>query len=380
MRVESLHRTARPRAVLHRAAPRRRDEHDASDIARDRRRRDRRGGRRARRARRSSSRPTDPAGSAVRTTCAPGTDRGRSTTAPADGSPTGSRSAAATGSSAATPRRSPSSSATCELPVYERMAVVRLGSLGLTVPYPLQAHVDALGRGDAQRSRATSSRRGQAPTRRRPTLGAGCSASFGPTLCDLFFVPFHDRYTAGLTDQIAPQDAYKSPASPGNRGYNTSFRYPVGGLDRLAQRLADALRHPLRQRGSSASTPPRSSVSSATGRELRLRAAALDAAARPGRRDGRRVDVDEPTRPVHLGARAEHRRRTRAECPDCSLAVRARFARPASIASASTATSTPTSCPADRRDGSHVSMYVERAFPGGRRPGTTRGRARTPSR
>ena len=37
---------------------------------------------------------------------------------------------------------------------------------------------------------------------------------FGPTLCELFFEPFHRRYTAGLCDSIAPQDAYKSPTDP----------------------------------------------------------------------------------------------------------------------------------------------------------------------
>src|SRR5262249_38810832 len=74
-------------------------------------------------------------------------------------------------------------------------------------------------------------------------------ASFGPTLCELFFAPFHERYTAGLWKSIAPQDRYKSPgrlsailqgASEDTPpvGYNTQFMYPVDGLGTLAQRMA----------------------------------------------------------------------------------------------------------------------------------------------
>jgi protoporphyrinogen oxidase len=73
---------------------------------------------------------------------------------------------------------------------------------------------------------------------------------FGPTLCDLFFHPFHDRYTAGLHERIAPQDGYKSmrhlglgiqgasPSTPSG-GYNATFVYPREGLDALASRMAD---------------------------------------------------------------------------------------------------------------------------------------------
>ncbi len=72
---------------------------------------------------------------------------------------------------------------------------------------------------------------------------------FGPSLCEKFFFPFHHLYTAGLYQSIAPQDAYKSPlnlaqtirgtfdgADPA--GYNVSFVYPAGGLDALARAMA----------------------------------------------------------------------------------------------------------------------------------------------
>jgi protoporphyrinogen oxidase len=73
--------------------------------------------------------------------------------------------------------------------------------------------------------------------------------SFGPTLTDSFFGPFHELYTAGLWKRIAPQDPYKSPIDAGQVilgasgatppiGYNTSYLYPRFGLDSVAARLA----------------------------------------------------------------------------------------------------------------------------------------------
>jgi protoporphyrinogen oxidase len=72
--------------------------------------------------------------------------------------------------------------------------------------------------------------------------------SFGPTLCELFFYPFHQLYTSGLFKQIAPGD-YKSPvdlsvairgafnqATP--VGYNVTYVYPEEGLNTLARRMA----------------------------------------------------------------------------------------------------------------------------------------------
>ena len=74
-------------------------------------------------------------------------------------------------------------------------------------------------------------------------------AQFGPTLCELFFFPFNERYTAGAYAQIAPQDAYKSAidrdrvlrgakARLPQGGYNVSFYYPLQGLDHLTRAIA----------------------------------------------------------------------------------------------------------------------------------------------
>jgi protoporphyrinogen oxidase len=75
------------------------------------------------------------------------------------------------------------------------------------------------------------------------------AAQFGPTLCRLFFGPFHARYTAGLWTEIRPQDNYKTPidkalVSKGSvektpdAGYNAEFVYPKEGLDGLARKMA----------------------------------------------------------------------------------------------------------------------------------------------
>lgn len=73
---------------------------------------------------------------------------------------------------------------------------------------------------------------------------------FGETLNNIFFAPFHERYTAGLYKNIAPQDPYKSPlnlksiidGASGNpdlsAGYNATFVYPEEGLDTLTERIA----------------------------------------------------------------------------------------------------------------------------------------------
>jgi protoporphyrinogen oxidase len=74
--------------------------------------------------------------------------------------------------------------------------------------------------------------------------------TFGTTLTNEFFGPFHELYTAGLWKRIAPQDAYKSPISiesvirgasgtTAPVGYNTTYLYPQEGLNVLAQRIAE---------------------------------------------------------------------------------------------------------------------------------------------
>ena len=62
--------------------------------------------------------------------------------------------------------------------------------------------------------------------------------SFGTTLCELFFWPFNNLYTAGLYEHIAPQDFYKTPVDALPTGYNEKFVYPEEGLDTIARKIA----------------------------------------------------------------------------------------------------------------------------------------------
>ncbi len=115
---------------------------------------------------------------------------------------------------------------------YTRAAAVYFADRDLTVPYPLQAHLDALG----PEAAAAARREMAAAPRPVRTMAEWLRATFGPTLCARFFDPFHARYTAGLWETIAPQDPAKSPRQ--GTGYNGTFRYPVAGLAALVDALA----------------------------------------------------------------------------------------------------------------------------------------------
>ena len=129
---------------------------------------------------------------------------------------------------------------------YERRSSVYFPEDGRRVPYPLQNHLYALERDVASRALAEMAR---PDAGRVVTMRDWLLASFGPTLCERFFFPFHALYTAGLYEEIAPQDSYKSPVdlalairgafgAPPAVGYNTTFLYPEPGLDALARALA----------------------------------------------------------------------------------------------------------------------------------------------
>lgn len=60
---------------------------------------------------------------------------------------------------------------------------------------------------------------------------------FGGELCSLFFDPFNEKYTAGLYNQIIPQDEYKSPKT--GSGWVSTFCDPVGGLSTLVDKMAN---------------------------------------------------------------------------------------------------------------------------------------------
>jgi len=129
---------------------------------------------------------------------------------------------------------------------YRRSSAVYFAEQDMYVPYPIQNHLGYLGPEMAQRALTEII---NAPKNKPATMAGWLAQSFGSTLTERFFGPFHQLYTAGLWPQIAPQDAYKSPvdvslalqgafgqASP--VGYNVTFVYPQDGLNTLAQQMA----------------------------------------------------------------------------------------------------------------------------------------------
>ncbi len=131
---------------------------------------------------------------------------------------------------------------------YIRRSAVYLVDEDLLLPYPIQNNLRYLNPNTAAQA---LSEMVKASTAKEPlvTMADWLLAGFGPTLCDLFFYPFHEQYTAGLWRNISPQDAYKSPVSLSlaiqgafseakEVGYNATFVYPVDGLDTLTQRIA----------------------------------------------------------------------------------------------------------------------------------------------
>ena len=121
----------------------------------------------------------------------------------------------------------------------------------VTVPYPLQDNLRFLDSSVSSKVLQEIGAPAQSrPVSRRGTMRHWLRDGFGDTLCDLFFDPFHERYTGGLHRRIAPQDAYKTPIDPAKvrdgaraettpSGYNVSFAYPREGLDVLARRMAE---------------------------------------------------------------------------------------------------------------------------------------------
>ena len=129
---------------------------------------------------------------------------------------------------------------------YNRKSSVYFHGEKTYVPYPIQNHLSYLEQDVAVKALLEIMDYKKAPFL---TMKEWMNQYFGPTLCDVFFYPFHELYTANLYDRIAPQDIYKSPIDRSSVikgaisnappvGYNTSFVYPLGGLTVLAQRMA----------------------------------------------------------------------------------------------------------------------------------------------
>jgi protoporphyrinogen oxidase len=143
------------------------------------------------------------------------------------------------------------------LTMYARRAAVFFSDNGRFAPYPLQDHIRCLDR-SLQRRILDEIRAERCPGAAPANFRDSLLASFGPTLCELFFFPFNERYTAGLYHRVAPQDAYKSRAdrermlngtrgAVDNVGYNCVFYYPEHGLDQMVAAIAAQCRICLQQ-------------------------------------------------------------------------------------------------------------------------------------
>jgi len=69
------------------------------------------------------------------------------------------------------------------------------------------------------------------------TLKYWMEEKFGSELGNLFFHPWHEKYTGGLYDQIVQDDVTKSPQPKGDI-YNKYFYYPINGLSELVDSMA----------------------------------------------------------------------------------------------------------------------------------------------
>ena len=127
---------------------------------------------------------------------------------------------------------------------YTRDSAVYFRNQDRYVDYPIQNNLRQLPPEFADRAIEEMSN----PIGSARTLKEWLLRNFGPQLCETFFFPFHERYTAGLYDAVSPQDEYKSPVNLAHAiqgasgpitavGYNTEFAYPVSGLDQLARAM-----------------------------------------------------------------------------------------------------------------------------------------------
>ncbi len=129
---------------------------------------------------------------------------------------------------------------------YKRKSAVYFPDLDFYVPYPLQNYAYVF---PAKIRKQIHDEIIASPSLKAPViLQEWLISNFGRTLCKLFFLPFHDLYTAGLTTKITTQDLFKSPADrfqilkglkekTSTMGYNTSFVYPKQGLDHLIRKI-----------------------------------------------------------------------------------------------------------------------------------------------
>jgi protoporphyrinogen oxidase len=104
-----------------------------------------------------------------------------------------------------------------ELNTYERKAGIYFNK---TMPYPIQTTTD----------KDSPSTPGY--------FKDWIKNKFSRDICNMFFHPFNEKYTAGYYDEVIQFDAYKTP-NIGNKGYCVNFHDPKEGLTSLVDALKE---------------------------------------------------------------------------------------------------------------------------------------------
>lgn len=130
---------------------------------------------------------------------------------------------------------------------YKRNIAVYFSEMDRYVPYPIQNHLLYL---PEIKQKALNEILNSNNDKTSNSFADWLEINFGKTLCELFFFPFHQLYTSGLYVKIAPCDQFKIPLNKElilkgayektpSVGYNKTFIYPEKGLDNLTQKLAE---------------------------------------------------------------------------------------------------------------------------------------------
>jgi len=133
---------------------------------------------------------------------------------------------------------------------YSRRSSVFFPKENLYIPYPLQNNLRYFTKATARKIISEMSNSSDVPP---VTEKVWLLRNFGKILCERFFWPFNEAYTAGLYDKISPQDVYKTPldhkliregAKRKTRpaGYNATFLYPRKELGYFINRIAECCR------------------------------------------------------------------------------------------------------------------------------------------
>lgn len=133
---------------------------------------------------------------------------------------------------------------------YERNSAVYFPDMNIYVPFPIQNYLFYLPKDIRLKAlKEIKSNLNKQNFKAATTMKEWLKESFGRTLSEVFFFPFHELYTAGLYTEIAPQDKFKTPldlnliikgaeSKTPAVGYNAIFIYPKEGLDRLLDKMA----------------------------------------------------------------------------------------------------------------------------------------------